>query len=265
VFSHQIRGGTVFKSIGQVAAYKPLYGCNIEELAAMLQHTQPSGGMLFARNPDREAKDAARQKILDLFTPAEKPGHLRILTMPGLDWRFERKLLGSREGDWMRKAGPGRTGITAVENDRYIYYSAVTTMPGLNTRRALTRFLPPESFAERTTRTKFLNEFHFANVDDLMRETTKRWDAVWLDYTGPLTVERLRLIARFYNESVRDTLIVTALKARYNRETSDAIDRAGGHSEWLRKYLPGEILHDIEYFDTSPMAQFAVRREGAAS
>lgn len=254
----------MFKSIHQVATYKPLYRCNIEELAAM-QHAQPSGGMLFARNPDREAKDAARQKILDLFTPKERPNHLRILTMPGLDWRFERKLLGRREGDWMRKAGPSRTGITAVENDRYIYYSAVTTMPGLNTRRALTRFLPPESFAERTTRTKFLNEFHFANVDDLMRETTKRWDAVWLDYTGPLTVERLRLIARFYSNSVRDTLIVTALKARYNKETSTAVERVGGHSEWLHAHLPGEVLHDIEYFDTSPMAQFAVRHSPTES
>jgi len=254
----------MFRTIGQVAAYKPLYRCDIEELAA-IQQVRPSGGMLFARNPDREAKDAARQKILDLFTRSAWPGFLRILTMPGLDWRFERKLLGKREGDWMRKAGPSRTGITAIENDRFIYYSAVTTMPGLNTRRALTRFLVPESFAERTTRTKFINKFHFANVDDLMRETTEGWDAVWLDYTGPLTVERLRIISRFYDCAVRRTLIVTALKARYNKDTSIAIDRAGGHSEWLKKSLSGRVLHDIEYFDTSPMAQFAITKDAGAS
>lgn len=253
----------MFKTIGQVATYKPLARCDIEELAAM-QHIRPSGGMLFARNPDRDAKDAARQKILELFTPDKWPRHLRILTMPGLDWRFERKLLGKREGDWMRKAGPSRTGVTSIENDRYIYYSAVTTMPGLNTRRALTRFLVPDSFAERTTRTKFIDEFHFANVDDLMRETTKTWDAVWLDYTGPLSIERMRLIERFFHQSVRSTLIVTALKARYNKETSIAVERAGGHSGWLRARLPGEVLHDVEYFDTSPMAQFAVRKTLAA-
>lgn len=249
----------MFKTIGQVATYKPLYRCDIEELAA-IQQTRPSGGVLFARNPDREEKDAARQKILDLFTVKERPQFLRILTMPGLDWRFERKLLGKREGNWMRHAGAGRTRITSIENDRFIYYSAVHQMPGLNTKRALTTILKPATFAERTVGTKFIDRFHFANVDDLMSETADVWDAVWLDYTGPLTVERLRLIARFYNRSVRDTLIVTALKARYNKETSEAIDRAGGHSEWLRKYLPGEVLHDLEYFDTSPMAQFAVRR-----
>ncbi len=225
-----------FKSIGQVAAYKPLYRCNIEELAA-IQHSRPSGGMLFARNPEREAKDAARRQILNLLTFDAWPGSLRILTMPGLDWRFERKLLGKREGDW-----------------------AATTMPGLNTKRALTRIVPAPTFAERTIKTKFIQNFHFANVDDLMRESTERWDAVWLDYTGPLSKERLKLIAEFYASSVRGILIVTSLKARWNRETSDAIARCGGHSEWLQKHLPGQILHDIEYFDTSPMAQFAVRR-----
>ena len=252
-----------FKTIGQVASYKPLYRCNIEELAAM-QHVRPSGGMLFARNPDREEKDAARRQILDLFTQEKWPKHLSILTMPGLDWRFERKLLGKREGDWMRYAGTQRTTITGAENDRFIYYSAATTMPGLNTKRALTKILPPEKYAERTISTKFISRFHFANIDDLMVETTQAWDAVWLDYTGPLTKERLKLIESFFHRSVRSTLIVTALKARWNRETSDAITRAGGHSEWLRKHLPGDVLHDLEYFDTSPMAQFAVRHAEAA-
>jgi hypothetical protein len=252
----------VFKTIGQVATYKPLYRCDIEELAA-IQQVRPSGGMLFARNPDREAKDAARQQILDLFTLKARPGFLRILTMPGLDWRFERKLLGKREGDWMRKAGPTNTKITSIENDRFIYYSAVHQMPGVETKRALVTIRAPAPFAERTVSTKYIEQFHFANVDDLMHESPKMWDAAWLDYTGPLTVERLKLIARFFETSVRDTLIVTALKARYNKDTSIAVERAGGHSEWLRKHLPGDVLHDIEYFDTSPMAQFAVRKSAA--
>lgn len=250
-----------FKSLRQVATYKPVYLCNIEELAAQ-QITRPSGGMLFARNPDREEKDDARKQILGLFTQAAWPKSLSILTMPGLDWRFERKLFGQREGNWLhRLACPQRTTITSIENDRYIYYSAATQMPGLHTRRPLTKILPAERFAERTISTRFISRFHFANVDDLMRETSQSWDAVWLDYTGPLTTERLNLIEQFYHTSVYDTMIVTSLKARWNRETSNAIDRAGGHSEWLRKHLPGEVLHDLEYFDTSPMAQFAVRHD----
>ena len=247
------------RSLGQVTNYKPLYKCDIEELAA-IQQGRPSGGMLFARNPDREQKDAARQQILNLLTKEAHPEHLSILTMPGIDWRFERKLLGKREGDWFRKAAPTLTRLTSVENDRFIYYSAVHQMPGLNTKRPLATIMKPAPFAERTVRTKFLDAFHFANVDDLMAETTSAWDVVWLDYTGPLTVERLRLIARFYERAVNETLIITALKARYNRDASAAIERAGGHSEWVRKHIHGHVLHDIEYFDTSPMAQIAITK-----
>jgi hypothetical protein len=248
------------RSIGQVAQYKPLSRCNMEELAAHYRYGYtPSGGVLFARSDDREQKDIARQHIVDLFSLSEWPDHLSILTMPSSDWKFERKLLGRREGDWFRRAGPSKTRFTSVENDRLIYYSAVTKMPGLQTRRALVRSIHAPEFAEQGTRTKFIGEFYFANVDDMMAVTTARWDAVWLDYTGPLSVERMRLIKTFYEQSVRSTLIVTSLKARWNKITSEAVLRAGGHSAWLAKNLPGEVLHDIEYFDTSPMAQFAVR------
>lgn len=250
------------RSVGQVTAYKRLRDCNIEELAA-IQQVRPSGGIMFARNPDRQHKDEARQKILDLFLPDQHPEPLKILTMPGLDWRFERKLLGKREGDWMRKEKPQRTHITACENDRFIYYSAVHKIPGLHTRRALTAMRDPAPFAEQSVGTKFVHRFHFANVDDLMAESDDSWDAVWLDYIGPLTIERLRLISQFFDASVRKTLIITALKARYNKATSQAIQSAGGYFEWLRKHLTGNVLHEHEYFDTSPMAQFAISHADA--
>lgn len=248
------------RSIGQVATYKPLARCDMEELAAHYRYDYtPSGGVLFARSSEREQKDAARQRIIDLFRLSEWPDHLSILTMPGADWRFERKLLGVREGNWYRRGGPSKTRLTSVENDRLIYYSAVTKMPGLHTKRPLVRSIHAPDFAERGMTTKFIGGFYFANIDDLMTVTTERWDAAWLDYTGPLSVERIRLIKEFFEQSVRSTLVVTALKARWNKVTGEAILKAGGHSAWLRKHLPGEVLHDIEYFDTSPMAQFAVR------
>lgn len=73
----------MFKTLRQVTNYKPLHKCDIEELAAE-QITRPSGGVLFARNPARQEKDAARKLLLDLFAPANWPSHLKILTMPGL-------------------------------------------------------------------------------------------------------------------------------------------------------------------------------------
>lgn len=251
-------------------AFKPLHAYDMEELAARQRSLIPRGGVLFARNVDGEAKSAARDLVLNLFAPDRWPDHLHMLTMPGLQWRFERKLLGMREVGWMaqQKPHPKRTFFTAAENDRAIYYSAVTQMPGLHTPlRAISKF----PFAERAVKTHYAS-FFFANIDDMLaydwqghkgrpHNNRNQWDAVWLDYTGPMTVERLALVAEFYRRYVRSILVVTVLKARWNDQTVAAIKRAGGHAEWLREHLPGEVLHDVEYHDTSPMAQIAVRKE----
>ncbi len=250
-----------YKTIGQITNYKPLSRCDSEELAAHQASVKAVGGVLFARGRDRDGKDAARQQVLDLFVPAAWDTHLSILTMPGLEWRFERLLLGHRETGWTsRNSYPLRTKITSIENDRAIYYSAAATMPGMETRNALAQVRVPPPFAEHAIKTKFIKRFYFGNVDDFMAQPTDwRCDAAWLDYTGPMTVERLNLIARFYQAAVRRILIVTVLKARWNKATSNAIAKAGGHSEWLRAHLAGDVLHDLEYNDTSPMAQLAVR------
>lgn len=255
-----------FKTIGQITAYKAVRDCNMEELAARQHNIKPSGGIQFARTPERLKKDAARDLILAMFGPDKWQGQLKLLTMPGADWLFERKLLGAREVGWMnRLKRPNRTFITSVENDRTLYYAAVANMPGLHTRDARTRSKTPPPFAEHSVETRFIKRFYFANVDDLMQHRWEinnypSWDAAWLDYTGPLTSKRLRVIAQFYENSIRHTLIVTALKARWIKETGLAIERAGGHEQWLRKALPGNVLHYIEYNDTVPMAQFAVRK-----
>lgn len=260
-----------FKSIGQVANYKPLASCGMDEIAAWVRSVDPTGGILFARNADGEGKREARQAILDLFTPQAWPQHLNMLTMPGMHWRFERLLLASREGGWMHRRHPHRTHFTGVENDRAIYFAGATKMPGVETPG---RWIKPVKrdrfpFAEMAIKTRYAS-FFFANVDDVLlhqwerpqyREEAKLgWDAVWLDYTGPLTVKRLAKIQRFYETYVRVILVLTVLKARWDRHTSAAIRRAGGHSEWVIENLNGEVLHNLEYFDTSPMAQIAIRK-----
>ena len=242
----------------------------MEELAARQYTIQPSGGVLFARNADGVNKSEARQKILDLFSLENWMRPLNMLTMPGLQWRFERKLLGAREAGWLKNTNPIRTHFTGVENDRAIYFAAVTQIPGVETPHRLIKPVRKERFpfAELAVKTRFAS-FFFANVDDFLshdwtnraqyRDIPPGWDAVWLDYTGPLSIARMDTISKFFHEFVREVLIVTSLKARWDRKTVAAISQAGGYSEWLRKHLPGRVLHDIEYLDTSPMSQFAVR------
>lgn len=252
-----------YRTIGQVACHKPLATLGMEELAARQSTLKPSGGVLFARNADREEKSEARQHVVDLFHPIRwgEGRRLHMLTMPGVHWRFERLLLATREEGWMRAPKPRNTWFTGIENDRALYFASVAQMPGLNTPNAITKrsALP---FAEMGVKTRYAS-FFFANIDDLMKQTTWNdgWDAAWLDFTGPLTIERVGLIEPFYQKYIKDTLVITALKARWNQATSTAIEHAGSHSEWLLQYLEGEVLHNVEYNnDASSMAQLAIRK-----
>jgi len=249
-------------SIGQVAAYRPLSRCGQEELAIQQIHATPSGGILFARNPAGEEKRAAREVLLDLCSAENMPGQISLLTLPGLKWKFEGALLKRREVDDLKTTdGPARTQFTCIENDRSIYHAALVRAPGMRNPKNIFRVLPSTPFAERAVSCLWIDHFYFGNVDDLMRAPPQQYDVAWLDYTGPMSVQRLALISQFYRTSVTRLLVITAMRARWNRQASDAVEHAGGHTQWLTKALPGEVVHAIDYQDSaSPMTQFAVRR-----
>lgn len=244
--------------------YKPLSRCGLDELAAEQasrdRRGRVYGGVAFARKEDDDEKRAARNAIVDMLTPAAMPGCISILTMPGIGWHFEGKVLKLRDPNWRTQPMTQGMRLTCVENDRLVYYSATTRMPGKHT---LMRSLERPEYAERVMSNGVIDRYEFANVDDLMQgEAT--FDFAWLDYTGPLSVPRMKIIQRFWREKVRNKLVVTSLKARWNRETSDTITRNGGVLSWLRNRLPGVEQHAIEYQDgASPMVQFAVAKATA--
>lgn len=257
----------------------PLPKCSAEELAIHTYGVRNEGGIAFLRNnAERLNKDIARGMVLDLFHPTFWPGPLSILTMPSVEWKFERKLLGKREGDWMRKDLPERTKFTCVENHRSIYHGAVYTMPGVasehdkkrghsntykrtQTKPSLLTQTEAVPFAERGMRNAWVDAFYFCNVDDLIKDPNQKFDAAWLDYTGPLSQQRMTFIRKFYKESIGNTLIITSLRARWNKETSGTIERAGGLTKWITHSMAGEVLHDFEYQDGhSPMHQIALRK-----
>lgn len=249
------------KSIGEIAFRRRLRDCSIEELAVEQIMRSPSGGVLFARNTERENKDAARLEIINLFRRDRFPKSLSILTLPGLEWKFERKLFGQREGDWYRMDKPRRTYFTCIENDRMLYHAAVTKMPGLHHIGSLTRVLPATEFAEKTVANPWIRRYFFGNVDDLMQQQAMQFDGAWLDYTGPMSLKRLKIISAFYDKCIRHTLVITSLKARWNREMSSAIAHAGGHSALIINHLHGTVEHDLEYQDSgSPMSQIAISK-----
>lgn len=261
-------------TLDQIGKPRALRECSIEELAVHQITAKVSGGVAFARTRERGEKDEARRYIVELVEDKQRFPTLRMLTMPGVDWRFENKVLGRREGNWIeaQEQTPQCTHLVCAENDRSLYHAAITRMPGVmrsdwaNARRVKSnltiRSLGPTPFAERTVSNKWLEAFYFANVDDLMWQDTSVFDAAWLDYTGPLSVNRMAIIKQFFAHSVRDLLVITALKARWNTPTVQAIDKAGSYAEWVLRSVPGVVEHYREYQDTaSPMVQIAIRKE----
>lgn len=247
-----------------IIPYKAQARCSIDELAAEQaakdRYSRVYGGVSFARKDDSagdDGKRAARNAIAALLTLDAMPGCISLLTMPGIDWHFEGKLLKLREPNWRHEPMTQTLRLTCVENDRLVYYSATTRMPGKHT---LMRVLDRPGYAERSMGNGIIDRYEFANVDDLM-QSGETFDFAWLDYTGPLSVKRMAIIEAFWRSRVRHTLVVTSLKARWNRETSDTIARHGGPMDWMRRRLPGVELHALDYNDTSPMIQFAVRKE----
>lgn len=243
--------------------YRPLTRCGHEELAMHLRsklHNAPSGGIAFARKPSEDAKHEARAAVLYLLNPGFWPGRLSVLTMPGLKWKFEGALLKMREQQNLLKRAPLRTSIDCIENDRSIYHAAAVRMPGMRHPEHVFRVEQSPRWAERAVSGWWINRYFFGNVDNLMADPPRIYDVAWLDYTGPLSVDRMAIIRRFFELHVRSLLVVTSLKARWNRETSAAIERAGGCNEWTHAALGGgPVAHAIEYQDgPSPMAQLAV-------
>jgi hypothetical protein len=246
--------------------YKALGRCGVEELAAdqaarNRREAQLTGGVSFARKEFTSEKGAARREIRHLLTTQQMPGPISVLSMPGLAWTFEYDVLAQRDSGWTKTRDVQRTRFFCVENDRYVYYSAATKMPG-SKHKMTVRTLERPAYAETAIGNSAIGCFAFANVDDLMAEGRETFDVAWLDYTGPLTVDRLKLIERFYRDNVRSTLIVTSLKARWNKDTDRAAQRHGGYCEWAVAPFGDSIgLHAIEYQDgPSPMFQFACRK-----
>lgn len=238
--------------------YRPISRCGLEELAAHQKTATPSGGILFARKISRPEKDRAREAIASVFNPEAWPGPLSMLVLPGVNWRFESMVLSRREKDW-RNDPPKSTRFTGVESDRAVFHAALMRMPGLH--RSVLRQLESDNTHERGFTNKFIDGYHFANVDDFMAATTRTFDAAWLDYTGPLSVERLRIIRAFWNTKVTGVLALTSMRARWNRETSEALIRAGSLSALVRKYIHGDVVHEIEYQDGhAPMFQIMLRK-----
>jgi len=241
------------------------YSLSIDELAhrqiASNNRRDARGGIAFARKGMAKQKDLARDRIVSLFKTKRWPGGLSILTMPGVGWPFENKLLNAREGNWSQKKRPSQnTHIYSIENDPALFAAAALSIPrGMNA--PIVNYPKSERWTARTVGSNAVRRFHNCDLFNLIRHDDRAFDAAWIDLTGPLTPLRMELIREFYETRVAGILALTFLGARTTGETGVEIAECGGTPEWLRRELRGDEQQLFRYRDgASTMVQYVVAR-----
>lgn len=240
---------------------------DMETLAALVAKQRNAGHRFAAAQAtdERPEKDAARRRVLDLFTAEAWPESLEILTMPGAAWIFESQLLRQREAlTRLRRKLPLRTSIRAIESDPAIFASALTRMPTASSDKANHRvihFAHRKPYAVATVWHPLIRQFNCARFDDYAAQSDHIFDAAWLDFTGFLTRDILTALVRFWPR-VRVVLVVTFLAARYGPEIGRRLTAAEG--DWgrlLADALPGARVASVyHYADGAPMVQVELRQ-----
>lgn len=235
----------------------------MEILAANVVHdrrnNKESPGVSFARTvfmdpAGRSGKDSARGALIGKFGSAH-PRPLSILTLPGVAWRFEKKILYHR-----RRAGL-ETKITALEKDPAIFAASLADMPG-NSRGY--EYVDQHESSAAAVSTYKIHRYYCAAFEDFARTNEETFDAAWIDLTGPVGEKVLLGLARLW-PYVREALVVTSLKARWNRVTSARVRHLGGVANLLKTTLQGSAVEcDHEYCDSSPMSQVTLTPAGRA-
>lgn len=256
---------------GVVRAGAPVWGpdSDMEACAAALSRRRDvSGGVAFARTGgDRPEKRAARAAALALFTPGARPGRLKILTMPGLSWRFERALLSSRvpagdAGGHRLVAAAAVTEVHAVEAEPAVFVASLRNVPG----RTLTlRVEAPPAWAVARVSSRAVASYTCARAEAWLERAPEAaaLDAAWVDLTGPPGARLLHLLRELWAGTRVGTLVLTGLNARWSAEVGARVARAGGMLPMLRGLLaPCEVAHELTYADGAPMFQIAVTRPG---
>jgi hypothetical protein len=220
-----------------------------------------TSGVAYARKSllsAMEAKDAARNRILASLTRKERRGGLRILTMPGLEWKFEKELISRRDYAGRHAAKRVRdewqTKIYAVEYDPAIFFGSMKWIPGR--RKGLTQLSP------HAIKTCVVRCYYMTDVESFIRDPQcPEFDAAWLDFTGYMTPRLLSSIRHFWRERCAWQLTVTGLNARYPSSVKEQVKRHGGMCEWIAETLGGKVFDKYGYFDEySAMYQVTVRK-----
>lgn len=216
----------------------------------ILRNRSCTSGITFARKAKTSSKNAARIEAIKWFNHENFPDPMRIVTMPGVNWIFERELWRDRNFKC--------TYFESCEIDEAIYRAALFQIPRKFEDWSIRGHEAP-SWATAVYSTPNIR-FYKAPIEKMLCSDRCRPNAAWLDFSGPIYTERLAAIREMWDRMTRLRLCLTATKCRYRDEQAKSeIEDVGSYVGWICDSLPGAVIREIfEYSDGVPMVQILV-------
>lgn len=231
---------------------------SMEELAGRVWENQATRGVRYAQRPSDSEKCRARRRLVSLFHQVGggvSGRGLALLTMPGLEWTFERDLLAIRESPKKLAEGtrgPRRTFIESIEADEAIYRASLKWIPG----HWSIQHRDPIPGSTATLRTPIIQRYHRITFEDYAKVDAPMLDGAWLDFNGQLTDARLEGLARLWPR-LRKAMAVTVMMGR-----DKGLGGIGAREAAIRDAMPkGTVIDCRTYRDTVPMLQMMILKE----
>lgn len=231
-----------------------LHRAGFEETAAAVRmDSRVSPGCGFARKMHKSrrswpAKDSARSWVSRMYAPLLFPGPLKILTLPGLKWPWERLCLAIRGTEKLT------TEIYSLENEPAIYKASLQFIPGGANGISCT--------GGRTfVSTSKIVHYELSSFEKFIEDgLCPQLDGAWLDFTGFITQRRLEALKALWS-ILSHSLTITSLKARHEFEVGQKIKKHGGIGMWLAQELGAySVADEREYCEGIPMHQITFRK-----
>lgn len=200
-------------------------------------------------NDEEDYKEPVRRRVLDFIIRNHlTKTSLRLLSLPGIRWEFERSAL-SHFGQYAR--------IVGVERSVPIAEASLRFMPGSRRRTrddfTLASGVRVEGYESSSSvllccelselvASRPQQPMHRRTAADAsMARMVRRWSACWVDLTSQLCPDTIgilgNLIPRTDRALARIPVAVSVMVGREDNETTKAIEMCGGRAELIAAIL----------------------------
>ena len=209
----------------------------------------------------RDARERLAQHIISRV-PHER-GMIKMLTMPGGWWHFER--LFSSKNLYAGNNKKWKASFTCIESCSTVFKVAAARIPHRNRGIKCSRF--QELNAPTVTNRKDIS-FINCDIHEYVAITSKTFHVIWLDICSPITeqvISTINLLPSLFNDGWA-FFALTVLGAREDKKIGNLINIYDCRLEFFHSIceqaLGSEFGHieTIRYMDSVPMVQLMYER-----